>query len=416
MNKTKTKICAALACGCSVMMAPALLAQQDGMSQGAERRFDPAWNPAIGVALDAFGMMVGGGDGNNEANDSITLRSMELSLSSRIDPLAWAYTSIEFGRHEGAYEVELAEAAIWADQLPHSFSLRTGRYLADFGKWNTVHMHDRPHPFAQGVRQEFIGGSLAMDGVELHHWLGIGDLPVRWSVGVGANFAGHGHSLLAAESDEDLSLGHAHGANFATTSAGDFGLPGFAWTGRVSAQHDVGDNGYFQWGASAFLTAAGLSQEHDAGATTELFELGQNTLAIDLTWHRLAATDSSSDTIGTEFFWNQRDAVDETFDRVERLQAVGLWGFYLHEFNAHIGAGVEGAWWEHADKDDGGHWLSGAEAGRQVAIFAAWKPTEVQRLRLILAMNQPDPAAAADSILAVQWSATIGSHSHSLDW
>ena len=416
MRKLKTKIAAALACGCSGMMAPTLHGQQDGMEQGAERRFDPAWNPASGVALDAFGMLAGGGDGNSEAYDSIALRSIELSLSGRIDPLAWAYTSIEFAQHEGAYEVELAEAAIWADQLPNSFSLRAGRYLADFGKWNTVHMHDRPHPFAQGVRQEFIGGGLAMDGVELHHWLGIGDIPVRWSVGVGANFAGHGHSLLAPASDDDLSSGHAHGANFATTTVGDFGLPAFAWTGRVSGQHDVGDNGYFQWGASAFLTSAGLSEEHNAGATTELFELGQNTLAVDLTWRQFSPTDSTSDTFGTEFFWNQRDAVNQATDRVESLNAVGLWGFYHHEFNSHIGAGVEGSWWEHADKGDGGQWLSGTDAGRQVAIFAAWKPTEVQRLRLILAMNQPDPSSEADSILAVQWSAIIGSHSHSLDW
>jgi hypothetical protein len=387
-----------------------------GQSRGGIfNRFDPQWNPAMGLILDGYGMLAGGGDGLAEGYDNIGLRSMEMTFSSRIDPLAWGYAALEIAPHEGSYEFELAEAAIWADQLPHSMSLRAGRFLADFGKWNSIHQHDRPHPFSQGVQQEYLGGALALDGLELHQWGGIGDVPVRWSVGVAARFEGHGHSLLAAE-EEGEGDEHDHAEGIGTSSVGGLGLNGFAYTGRVSAQHDVGQNGYFQWGASLFLTPEGLTEEHDESGTVERFELGQSTFALDFTYRNVDASGQSADTLGVELYWNQRDHVDEITEQVEAHDAVGMWGFYEHAFSPYWAAGLEGSWWEHAGKENGGSWLSGEDAGRQAAVFASWNPSELQRIRLIVGINQPIPEAELDHLLAVQWQVILGSHTHALDW
>ncbi len=389
-----------------------------GQSRGdVFNRFDPQWNPAMGFILDGYGMLAGGGEGNSEAYDNLGLRSLEMTLASRIDPLAWGYAAIEIAPHEGDYEFELAEAAIWADQLPHSMSLRAGRFLADFGKWNSIHQHDRPHPFSQGVQQEFLGGALAMDGLELHQWGGIGDVPVRWSFGVAANFSGHGHSLLAAADEEEAGGDeHDHGSGLATTSVAGLGMDAFAYTGRVSGQHDVGQNGYFQWGASLFMTPSGLAEEHEEAGDVELFELGQTTFALDFTYRNVDSGGQTADTVGVELYWNDRDHVNEDSEEVEGHDAVGLWGFYEHAFSPFWAAGVEGSWWEHASKEDGGHWLSGEDAGRQAAVFASWNPSEMQRIRLIAGFNQPNPEAELDHILAVQWQVILGSHTHALDW
>ncbi len=380
-------------------------------------RFDSQWNPAMGFVLDGYGLLAGGGEGTSESYDTMGLRSMEFALASRIDPLAWGYATLEIAPHEGEYEFELAEAAIWADQLPNSMSLRAGRFLADFGKWNSIHLHDRPHPFSQGVQQEFLGGGLSMDGIELHQWGGIGDVPVRWSVGVGARFSGHGHSLLAAgEEEEEGGDEHEHAHGFGTSDVGDLGLGGFAYTARVSGQHDVGQNGYFQWGASLFMTPDGLSEVHEEAGDVELFNLGQTTFTLDFTYRNVDAQGQTADTVGVEFYWNDRDHVNEDTEEVEGHDAVGMWGFYEHAFSPYWAAGVEGSWWEHAEKEDGGSWFTGDDAGRQAAVYASWNPSELQRIRFIVGMNQPDPSAELDNLVAIQWQVILGSHTHGLDW
>lgn len=376
---------------------------------GDRPEFDTLSNPSMGLVIDGYGM-VASGNGDAPGYNNIGLRKTELSLAGRIDDMAWAYVSFGAVPHDGEYEFELAEAVIWADNLPHQLSLRAGRYLADIGKWNTFHLHDRPHPFSPGVQQEFLSGALALDGVELHQQGRIGDAPVRWSLGVGSRFEGHGHPLLTAESGEGE---HNHGLS--TTDINGLGLDAFAWTGRVTGRQSIGDHGFFQWGASAFLTPAGLSEEHDDSGTVERFELGQSTFVLDFTFRTEAHDGLSSDTCGLELYWNRRDIHDEISDAVSEEDAVGMWGFYEHGFGEQWAAGVEGSWWEHADKSNGGSWLSG-EAGRQAAVFASWSPSHQHRLRLAVGMNQPDPAVEMDTLLALQWQVIFGAHIHSLNW
>jgi hypothetical protein len=381
----------------------------DGQCCPEDRQeFDTLSNPAMGLVLDGYGM-IASGEGSAPGYDNIGLRKTELSLAGRIDDLAWAYVSFGAVPHDGDYEFELAEAVIWADQLPYQMSARAGRFLADVGKWNTFHQHDRPHPFSQGVQQEFLSGALAMDGVELHQQGQIAGAPVRWSIGVGSRFEGHGHPLLTPEGDGE----HNHG--LATTELDGLGLGAFAWTGRITGRQNVGDHGFFQWGASAFLTPSGLSEEHDDGGTIERFELGQSTFVLDFTYRHESHDGHSSDTGGVEFYWNRRDIHDEIADVVRERDAVGLWGFYQHGFTERWAAGAEGSWWEHADKANGGSWLSG-EAGRQAAVFASWSPSHQHRLRLAVGINQPDPSVDLDTLVALQWQVIFGAHIHSLNW
>lgn len=383
---------------------------------GFTSRFDPRFNPSLGIVLDGFmTFSVDAADDRAGAYDRAELRAIEFNYASRIDPLGWAYAVAEFGNEgEGEYAFELLEAAVWFDQLPNNFNVRAGRFFSDFGKWNTVHIHDRPYPFEEGVRSEYFGGSLIMNGLEVHSWFAAGDTPVRWSIGIAPGFEGHGHPVLPTEDGhgEEEEEGHHH-HGFASESEGERGLDNFAFTGRLSAQHDVGTNGFFQWGVSAFLTDAGLLEEHE---DDEVFELGQNTFAIDLMYRNVDASAGTSNTAGLEIFLNDRDIFDEATETIGSGEGVGLTGFYEYGINPQWSVGAQASWWEHADKEDGGDWFTGEDAGSQVALFTTWNLSEFNRLRLAVAKWDPMPGEESDLVVALQWIGIMGSHFHPLDW
>lgn len=374
---------------------------------GFTSRFDPSFNPAIGLIIDSlatFSEEVG------EDVDNLSLRSVELNMASQIDPLGWAYLVAAF--EEDNFELE--EAVFIMDRLPANMSLRVGKMLTDFGKWNTIHLHDKNYVFEDGVRSAFFGGNLNTTGVELHQWTGIGDLPVRWSLGVSSDFSGgHGHG----DEGEGAGGGHEHGGDFASGIIGNRGLEEFGFTGRVTTQQDFGVNGFLQYGFSFFHTGEGLVDRHDEdsdGIIDEEFGLGQTTFAIDFTLRDVDATNHTADTFSVEMWRNQRETLDATESIVSR-DANGIWGFYQHDFNPFWGVGVQAAWWQDPLTDLGTDWFTSAESGGQRAVFVTHNLSEFNRIR---AQVSQDHHAGEDPswTLAVQWDVILGSHSHPLDW
>lgn len=372
---------------------------------GFTSRFDASFNPAIGLIFDGLATF---SEEAGEGVDQFDLRSVELNMASRIDPLGWAYIVAAF---EGD-EFELEEAVIMMDQLPANMTLRVGKMLADFGKWNTIHLHDKNYVFEDGVRTAFFGGNLNATGVELHQWTGIGDLPIRWSLGVHSAFGG-GHG----ESDEEAGGGHEHGGDFASEIIGNRGLEEFGFTGRVTTQQDYGANGFLQYGFSFFHTSEGLADRHDSdadGIIDEEFGLGQTTFALDFTLRDVDASDNTANTLSLELWRNQRDSLDAA-DNIISSDANGIWGFYQHDFNPYWGAGVQLAWWQDPLNTTGSDWFTSAESGGQRAVFVTHNLSEFNRLRMQLSQDHhilEDPTWS----LAFQWDVILGSHSHSLDW
>ncbi|MDA0666307.1 MAG: hypothetical protein O3A95_01860 [Planctomycetota bacterium] len=357
---------------------------------GFTSRFDASFNPAIGLIFDGLGTF---SEEAGEGVDQFDLRSVELNMASRIDPLGWAYIVAAF---EGD-EFELEEAVIMMDQLPANMTLRVGKMLADFGKWNTIHLHDKNYVFEDGVRTAFFGGNLNATGVELHQWTGIGNLPIRWSLGVHSDFGGEG--------------------DFASEIIGNRGLEELGFTGRVTTQQDYGANGFLQYGFSFFHTSEGLAYLRDSdadGITDEEFGLGQTTFALDFTLRDVDASDNTANTLSLELWRNQRDSLDAA-DNIISSDANGIWGFYQHDFNPFWGAGVQLAWWQDPLNTTGSDWFTSAESGGQRAAFVTHNLSEFNRIRMQLSQDHnvlEDPTWT----LAFQWDVILGSHSHSLDW
>lgn len=370
-------------------------------------RFDNAFNPAMAVVFDGFATISESDD--EELNDA-RMRLFELDLSSRIDPLGWAYAVIAFADDGEEGEVELEEAAMWLDEaLPGTFSLRGGKFLSDFGKWNTIHLHDRAYVNAPTPAAEFFGGELNVSGVELHHWFGAGDLPVRWSVGVAPRFGGHDHAHAA---------GDHGGAEFASEALDRRTPSQFLYTGRLSAQHDVGAHGSFQWGTSALHTPAGLAAPADLdldGTPDAEFEASQTTLALDLTLRLPDPADLTAHVASVEIYLNRRDAWDETAAALTERDANGLWGYYERAFSPAWSAGVFASWNQAAGNDLGGDWFIGAESASSRSLFCTWNLSHYNRLRLQLGQDAP---AGGDTswTAALQWTVVLGNHQHPLDW
>ena len=372
---------------------------------GFTSRFDNSFNPAIGLIFDGLATF---SEEAGEGVDQFDLRSVELNMASRIDPLGWAYLVAAF--EEDAFELE--EAVFLMDRLPANMTLRVGKMLSDFGKWNTIHLHDKNYVFEDGVRNAFFGGNLNSTGVELHQWTGIGDLPVRWSLGVSSEFGGHDHGL-----EDEAGGAHEHGGEFASGIIGNRGFEEMGFTGRVTTQQDLGMNGFLQYGFSFFHTGEGLVDRHDVdddGIIDEEFGLGQTTFAFDFTLRDVDASDRTADTVSIELWRNQRETLDAT-DAIVSRDANGLWGFYQHDFSPFWAAGVQAAWWQEPLTDLGSDWFTSAEAGSQRAVFVTRNFSVFNRLRMQVSQDHhagEDPSWS----LAVQWDVILGSHSHPLDW
>ncbi len=407
----------------SVVTSTALLAQQPeeklpadspfpgfmGQSGSFTSRFDNAFNPAMAVVFD--GLATASESDAPEFNDA-RLRLFEIDLASRIDPLGWAYAVIAFEDEGGETSIALEEGAMWLDDaLPGNFSLRGGKFLADFGKWNTIHVHDRAYAFMPGPSEEFFGGELNVSGLELHHWFGVGDLPVRWSVGVAPQFGEESSDL------GDVGMPQSS-TEFSGEALGRRTPSQFLYTARVTAQHDVGLHGFFQWGLSAIHTPAGLAAPADTNGDDLVdaqMEASQTTVALDLSVRLPDPATRTAHAASVELYANSREVWDEGSAALENRDANGIWSDYEYSFNPEWSAGVYGAWWQAAANDLGAEWFTGAEAASSRALFLTWHLSHFNRLRLQCAQESPLDAENSWT-LVLQWTVILGNHAHPLDW
>ena len=122
--------------------------------------------------------------------------------------------------------------------------------------------------------------------------------------------------------------------------------PGGTTTGHAAVkpllqgQHDVA-GGFFQWGASAFFTDAGLLEEHDDGGGPEFFELGQNTFALDFLYRTVDGSNNTFRSTGVELFFNDRDIFDEDTETIGSGEGVGLSAFYEQGISKNWSLGAQ---------------------------------------------------------------------------
>ena len=363
--------------------------------------------PEFGFVLDGIATSHEG-DGTNA-----DLKMAELSISSRIDPLARAFAIIEF---PGVDAVDVPEAVLIFDGLGDGWEVRAGRMNMDLGKWNTVHGHDMAMPFGDPVRSGLFGGHLNGTGLEIHKWFALADVPVRFSVGAWAGAGAHDHEE-SAEGDS-----HEH-AGFSSGVEGQQNLDDWAFSGRLASQRDFGDNGWWQWGLSYFGSTQGMAsdwknEEEDSGdpnslfASGQAFGLGVQTLGFDLSISDASLDADSWNRASFEYWHHAQDHAHAEGDAevftVERAEPLGAWLVAEHGFSSEWSFGGHAGWWE-AEVDES------LESVLRYGVAVNRHFSEFNRLRVALEKID-EPFVEAEWLLTFQWSLFMGKHRHGMDW
>ena len=151
-------------------------------------------NPAISVLPDFT--YSGGNDPYWKSQDAFQVREVELAFSAAIDPFATAnvYLSLE----DGHLHAEEAYAAF--PGLPGGFSMKVGKFYADFGKQNSMHTHtwfqaDQPLALRTMLGDEGLNDV----GVSVNHLL-----PTPWMSDLTVEVTGGRNSALFCGTRSDL--------------------------------------------------------------------------------------------------------------------------------------------------------------------------------------------------------------------
>jgi len=138
-----------------------------------------AFNPAITVFGNFFSrwddrpVYLDDDPAAERIDDQMILREVEIDFRAAIDP--WA-DGVVIGTFEsevpGEYEASIEEGYLTLKQLPlldrapAGLKLKVGRFRAEFGRFNQVHLHDLPQPTYPRALGTFLGPEgLIQDGI-----------------------------------------------------------------------------------------------------------------------------------------------------------------------------------------------------------------------------------------------------------
>ena len=348
-----------------------ILADIQPQLTAANKTFASQFNPAIGFIVDTVFSH------SRENKSNFEFRSGEIGISASVDPFARAYAIIN-GTPDG---VEVEEAAIVTTALPWGFTVKGGRFFAEFGRLSTFHDHDLPFVNRPLVLDRFIGGESQADGVEVN-WLA--PTPQYLAITLGAyNKIGAANDRVDNRIPRDISeftfLGRMHTAFSLTDSLGiDLGLSD-AYTPEVRSEALKARNVF---GADFTVRYAPLSQAAYRG-----FVWGSEFLVNHETRPGITPTEDSPDQI-----FRVRDAF-------------GGYSYFEARLTRRYYPGVLFEYVQDIDRPASRTWALSP-------YFTIWA-SEFQRLRLQYTRLETNAPKQTDDQFFLQWTIIMGSHVHS---
>ena len=193
----------------------ALRAQPDGPSVLDAMRFGLTMDLhlAFTEALDTF-----------DDYNHLRIRSARLDFEADVDRSTSVFLTGEFGDVAGDNFL-LREAGVVVGGLPgarmaEGFSLRVGRFYADLGAWNTVLPGSFPGPEVSSPAAAFLGGNLALTGLNLHQDVPFSWGHIRWSAALAGDVESHGWQRNSGVAEELTGFGRQGFDNMASTARG----------------------------------------------------------------------------------------------------------------------------------------------------------------------------------------------------
>ncbi len=363
-----------LALAAGVLAAGQALAQSS-TATGVSRDF----NPAISVNTLLLGR-VAANTTDSEYN-GIDLQESEVQLTSIVDPywkanLVFAvHPAHGDGEEHGGYAGDVEVATIAGQAIPGGFGLLVGKDYLPFGKHVPLHTHQFPFVDAPAAVIAFLGDhALSETGVRLSH-----DLPLPWYSDLTAYGVDGSSEMFAAES-RDL-----------------------AWGARWSNVVDLSFESTLELGGSWLHGPAAADYLAAGGGQVDVW-------GADLTWKWVSAAASKGPAVtvtGELILPRPADTGAEPWGwyalaqyRFRRAWWLGLGtGALDRALPAHAGEGDEHA-----------HGLLAWDEAREYKANLTWVPSEFSAIRLEVAHYDDVLGDADDTLYAIQFNFTIGSH------
>lgn len=252
---------------------------------------------------------------------SLELKEAEVSIQSVVDPYARADFFIAI---EGEGKLSLEEGTLKWFSFPGGFSLKVGKFHANFGRFNRIHRPETAFADRPAVYENFFGEeSLSSPGASLS-W----HVPNPW-IFINADL----EATSAPESSETPAFGRAR--------RGDL-----LYVGRLGAFYDITEYSDFSLGGSYAGGPAGQEWNAVMGSSSTL---RTQLYGLDFAWRWRSSRRGSYRTLKwqTEILWNARD-----LDTLTRVKSFGFFSHLEWQFARRWHAGTRYDWSESPSDGD----------------------------------------------------------------
>jgi hypothetical protein len=365
---------------------PGPQAEQGKLAAGAAKISGLAqgFNPDMGVTSVIQGNLTEKSE-DEEGNDTIALKELELSFAQYVDPYSRLDAIIAFNDNLEEQNVDIEEAYYSHWGLPFGFRGQAGKFRSKIGKQNLQHLHAlETADYAMVIRDFFGEEGLSSSGVRLVH-----DIPNPWDLPVeisgevlrgnnGASFSGvsrrpifNTHAKTFVETSENTNVEFGW-----TTLFGDENPPQFA---------GLDENG----------------EDVNAAAPDGRAKYGVKVYGADVTFNWLLPENRTFKLQNEVYFQNRGSLVHPNTDP---------WGFYsLADFRFHprFSTGVRFDYLEPLDVT-GDHRRSTG-----VSPYLTFWQSEFANFRVQYSHTEPASASErSDNAVYVTANVLIGSHKH----
>ncbi len=376
--------------------------ESPGMSRystlGQTTRFTNEFNPAIGFVIEGYADYVDQHRGGSGAD--LTFRLLELNGAAWVDPSAWAWAVITGSEDES---ITVHEAAVVYDGFEGNSEIRAGHFFVDFGKQMQTHLHELRTLERPLALRRYFGDALSGTGIQYDYWFGVGESPVRFSVGAFSSLAGHHH-------DEDE---HADGHHVHTYVPALKDVDEFSATARLTGMTDVGEQGIAQVGVSARHVPE-FEFHFEPDPSLKRKGMSNTVLGLDGTYGWTSDTGVRSFVGGFEYLLYDGDlaAHPDDHDDPTRLlvQDDSVWGGYAYAdygWSQYDSAGLQ---YSVAEEPENPRWRTSELDAYYTRHF-----TEYRRIRLGVTLADSDESGD-DVRVYLQFTGMFGSHAHGLNW
>ncbi len=348
----------------------------------------------FGLLLDFFAAFTEKADSDDSFNE-VRIRSARFHMRAPVDENTSLWTTMDFADPGDGTEFVLREAAIRVERLPLPFwpertSLKVGQYYADIGRWNTVLPGEFAAPQLDGFRRLYLGGNLAVRGVELHHFIPLRDLRVRWSLG----FAGEmeGHDLDANE--------FGIPPDTTNTPFGRSGIRNWVATGRAEGIWDLSSEHSVRGGLSMLYVPGQVTYTSVPGFGIMRDETSRMTGGLDL-GYRWQPSEHRAHEVALELWLDDRDyRVGSPSVLVgEEERGETLTYEYTHDRNWSFGG-----LFSRFDEPTPGTEVD----GHYHSIWSSYRLSSGNRFTLFLTHTNPAPGEQKWYTVGGQWTIEVG--------